>query len=317
MKNTFKTVFVIAAIVMIFSACKKQEYSMGDLTAPSNIVITTEVVGQDATHPDGDGSGLVNITITADNALAYKVGYNATKSTDFALVSSSGKITKKFTKSDTHTITVIASGKGGSSSTASTKVKVRSDFTPDPAIVTAITGDASKTWVVDKDIPAHFGVGPWNVESIRPEWWAGAVNEKLSCCPCFYTATFTFSKVAPGAFTLKVTTDAAFTKTGALAGGLPGIPVGGDEGCYDYPGGTTDFSFVQASSGAPAVPSIPANSPSTLTSILLSGIETYIGYGAVLKEYEILTYSENTLYLRVQGTETANAWYLKLKPVTK
>jgi hypothetical protein len=320
MKNTFKTVFVIAALVLIYSACKKQEYSMGDLSAPSNIVITTEVVGQDATHPDGDGSGNVNITVTADNALAYKVGYNAKKSTDFVAISSSGKVTKKFTKTgiNTYTIAAIVYGKGGSSSTAEASVTVRSDFTPDPALVTALTGSGSKTWVVDKDIPAHFGVGPWNVESIRPEWWAGAVDEKLSCCPCFYTATFTFTKVASaGTYNLKVTTDAAFTKTGALAGGLPGIPVGGAEGCYDYPGGTTDFSFVPASSGAPAVPSVPANSPSTQTSIMLSGVETYIGYGAVLKEYEILTFSETTLYLRVQGTETGNAWYIKMKPVSK
>lgn len=320
MKNTFKTVFVIAALVLIYSACKKQEYSMGDLTAPSNIVITTEVVGQDALHPDGDGSGMVNITISADNALAYKVGYNAKTSSDFVVIPSSGKITKKFTKTgvNTYTVTAIVSGKGGSSSVAEALVTVRSDFTPDPALVTAITGDASKTWVVDKDIPAHFGVGPWNVESIRPEWWSAAIDEKLSCCPCFYTATFTFSKNAgTGTFNLKVTTDAAFTKTGALAGGLPGIPATGDEGCYDYPGGTNDFSFVPASSGAPVEPSVKDNSPSTQTSIMLSGVETYIGYGACLKEYEILTYTENTLYLRVQGTETADAWYIKMKPVTK
>ena len=319
MKNTFKTVFVIAALVLIYSACKKQEYSMGDLTAPSNIVITTEVVGQDATHPNGDGSGNVNITITANNALAYKVGYNALKSSDYVIIPSSGKVTKKFTKTgvNTYAISVIVFGKGGSSSTANSEVTVRSDFTPDPALVAAITGSGSKTWVVDKDIPAHFGVGPWSVESIRPEWWAGAVDEKLSCCPCFYSATFTFTKTASGTYNLKVTTDGAFTKTGTLAGGLPGIPASGAEGCYDYPGGTTDFSFVPASSGAPVSPSIPANSPSTQTSILLSGVETYIGYGACLKEYEVLTFTENTLYLRVQGTETANAWYIKMKPVSK
>lgn len=30
-------------------------------------------------------------------------------------------------------------------------------------------------------------------------------------------------------------------------------------------------------------------------------------------EYEILSITETSLYLRVQGTETGNAWYLKLK----
>jgi len=99
MKNTFKTVFIVAALVLIYSACTKQEYSLGDLTAPSNIVITTEVVGQDATHPDGDGSGTVNITITADNALAYKVGYDAKSASDCAPIPLSGKVTKSFANS--------------------------------------------------------------------------------------------------------------------------------------------------------------------------------------------------------------------------
>jgi hypothetical protein len=320
MKNTFKTVFVIAALVLIYSACKKQEYSMGDLTAPSNIVITTEVVGQDATHPDGDGSGNVNITITAANALAYKVGYDVKSNDDYKAIAFTGKVTKKFTKTgvNTYKITALVSGKGGSSSIATKDVTVRSDFKPAAAIVTNLTGDASKTWVVDRSVAAHFGVGPWNVASIRPEWWAGAVDEKLSCCPCFYDATFTFSKIAAsGTFTLKVTTISAFTKTGTLAGGLPGIPSSGAEGCYDYPGGTSDFSFAPASSGAPVEPTDPGNSTTTQTSILLGGINTYIGYGAVLKEYEILEITPTYLYLRVQGTETGNAWYIKMKPVGK
>jgi hypothetical protein len=178
-----------------------------------------------------------------------------------------------------------------------------------------LTNDGSKTWIVDKSVPGHLGVGPWNAGSIRPEWWAAGVNEKVASANCIYTATFTFAKVAAsGAYELKVTTpDGAFTKTGALTT-LPGIPSSGAEGCYNYPGGTTGFSFVPASSGAPATASSGDNSPSTQTSILLSGVDTFIGYGAVLKEYEILVITPTYLYLRVQGTETGNAWYLKLKP---
>ena len=310
MKNTFKTVFVIAALVLIYSACKKQEYSMGDLTAPSNIVITADVVGQDATHPDGDGSGNVNITITADDALAYKVGYDAKTASDYTAIPGSGKVTKKFTKIgvNTYSVTAIVYGKGGSSALATKDVTVRSDFNPDPDLVANLTGGTSKTWVVDKDVSAHIGVGPWNNTSLTPQWWAAAINEKLICCPCTYSATFTFSKVAPsGTYTLKVTTNAAFTKTGILAGGLPGIPATGDEGCYTYSGGTSDFSFIQSSTGI-------ASPTSTKTSIMLAGVNTYIGYGAVQKEYEIFAITPTYLYLRVQGTETGNAWYLKLKP---
>lgn len=314
MKNIFKTVFIVAALVFIFSACTKKEYSLGDLTAPSNIVITTEVVGQDATHPDGDGSGNVNITITADNALAYKVGYDAKTAADCALISSSGKVTKSFAKPgvNTYRITAVVFGKGGTSSLSTTDVTVRSDFNADPAIVTALTGNASKTWVVDPSVPGHFGVGPWNKASISPEWWSAAINEKVGCCNCFYTSTFTFTKVvASGTYTLTVATpDGAFTKTGDLAGGLPGIPDAGGEACYSYDGGTSNFSFAKASTGIEAP-------NSTQTSIMLDGNTTFIGYGAVLKEYEIMQISPTDLYLRVQGTETGNAWYMKLIPAGK
>lgn len=315
MKNTIKAFIGIAALMMIISACKKQDYSLGDLTPPTNLAILTEVVGQDDLHPNGDGSGEVKITVTADNALSYTVDYDANTDVKMEYLPN-GSVTTKYTKNGTftYTITAVVYGKGGTSSTITKDVTVRSDFSPAAQIVTDLTGDASKTWVVDKDIPAHFGVGPWNAASVRPEWWAGAINEKLSCCPCFYSAKFTFTKVtASNTFTLTVVTDAAFTKTGVLAGGLPGIPETGDEGCYSYGGGTSDFSFIFATTKVPAQPSVPANSPSTQTSILLAGVNTYIGYGAVLKEYEILEVTPTYLYLRVQGTETGNAWYLKLK----
>ena len=45
------------ALLLLIGGCKKKEYSMGNLTAPTELTITTSIVGQDATHPNGDGSG--------------------------------------------------------------------------------------------------------------------------------------------------------------------------------------------------------------------------------------------------------------------
>lgn len=284
---------------------------MGDLNGPANLVINTELVGQSPENPYGDGSGDVNITISADNALAYKVGFDANSVSDYTVIPSTGKVTKKFTSIGTNTyrITAIVTGKGGTTSTVSKDVTVAFDYVFDQSIVTKLTGDASKSWVVDKSVPGHFGVGPWDPTSVTPAWWSAGINEKLSCCPCFYTATFTFTKVTPKTYKLQVTTDNAFTKTGSLTT-LPGIPATGGEGCYPYPGGTSEFAFVPASSGIP-------EASTTTTAILLQGVETYIAYGATKKEYEILSITDNTLYLRVQGTETGNAWYIKMIPATK
>ncbi|MDI9363311.1 MAG: hypothetical protein QM541_00065 [Flavobacterium sp.] len=310
MKNNLKSIIASFIALLVFGGCAKKDYKMGDLVAPTNLTINTVIVGQDATHPNGDGSGDVQIALSANNALAYKIDYGTSNTVSLVNLPS-GISTKKYTNLglNTYRITAVAYGVGGTSSTVTKDVQVRSDFTPDAAIVTNLTGGASKTWVVDKSVAGHLGVGPWSTTSVTPEWWAAAPNEKVACCNCFYTATFTFSKVASsGTYTLAVATpDGAFTKTGNLAGGLPGIPASGGEACYNYAGGTSNFTFAPSGSG------IAATTPSTKTAILLSGSNTFIGYGALLKEYEILSISATAMYLRVQGTETGNAWYLKLK----
>lgn len=313
MKNNFKYISLFFLTASLFTGCQKDDYSLGDLSAPTNLTISADIVGKDASNPNGDGSGKVNITATADNAMTYKVGYNdvtdLTSVIDFTTIGS-GIVTKKFTSVGLHMyrITVIAYGRGGTSTTATKDVEVVSNFTPTPDIVTNLTNDTSKTWVVDKNTSGHFGVGPYQGE-VTPIWYSAAPNEKAACCNCFYTASFTFTKVtASNSFTLQLATpDGAFTKTGTLSG-ITGIPASGDEGCYSYPGATSAFSFIPASSA------ISASAPSTQTSILLAGNSTFIGYGATLREYEIMVITPTYMYLRVQGTETGNAWYLKLIP---
>jgi hypothetical protein len=308
MKRNIKNLFAILIALLVMGSCNDKKYVLGDLTPPSNIVITTAIAGLDATHPNGDGSGNVTITITADNALSYKVDYG-TSSTINLVYLPTGSITKKYTTLgiNTYRITAVVYGKGGTSSTLTKDITVRSDFNPDPTIVSNLTGGTSKSWSVDPSVPGQMGVGPWSVTSTGPDWWAAAVNEKVACCNCFYTAQFKFTKNSNGTYSIAVSTpDGAFTKTGSLTN-LPGIPASGAEACYSYGGGTGSFSFVPSSSG------IPALTPSTQTSILLAGNTTFIGYGALQSEYEILSISATAMYLRVQGTETGNAWYLKLK----
>jgi hypothetical protein len=311
-KNKFTSLLGITLILIaVISGCKKSTYSMGDLTAPTNLAITAVIAGQNTANPNGDGSGNVTITVTADNALSYKVDYDANTPVDLVYLPT-GSITKKYTTLgiNTYKITAIAYGKGGTSSTITKDITVKSDFTPDPTIVANLTGGTSKSWVVDKSVAGHFGVGPWSASSITPEWWSAAVNEKVACCNCFYTATFTFTKVtASNSYTLQVASpDGVFTKTGSLTT-LPGIPASGGEACYSYGGGTANFSFVPSSSG------VATSAPTTSTGILLSGNNTFIGYGSLQKEYEIMVITPTYMYLRVQGTETGNAWYLKLKSI--
>jgi len=311
MKKTLKYLLGIFVIIITLYRCADSTYTMGDLTAPTDLAITTEIAGATTAKPNGDGSGDVKINIAATGALSYKVGYNVGSATTDLVYEPSNSFTKKFTSVglNTYRITVVVFGKGGTSSTLTKDVTVQFDYTPgDATIIPNLTGGTSKVWVVDKSVPGHLGVGPWDNASVTPSWWSAGVNEKVASANCFYTTTFKFSKDATtGAFSLQVTNpDGAFTKTGSLTT-LPGIPASGDEGCYSYSGGTSAFSFIPAST------KLATSTPSTQTSIALAGVNTYIGYGATQKEYEIMVLTATYMYLRVQGTETGNAWYLKLK----
>lgn len=300
----------VFTLLLILVGCSSEDYEMGELAAPSNVVVNTEIVGQSDEDPYGDGSGLVNITVDADGAIAYKIDFGT--SNDINLVAFDGVITKQFTATgvNDYRLMVLVYGAGGATTSVTKEITVESVFTPEPQLVSDLIGTGSKTWVVDKSVPAHLGVGPWDDASTGPEWWAGGVNEKVGSADCFYSSTFTFSQTGEDFSLVVDAPEGAFTKTGPLANNLPGIPAEGDEGCYDgYTGGSSSFTLIPSSTG------IPASTPSTKTSIELAGSDTFIGYGAVQKEYEILEITPGYLYLRVQGTETGNAWYLKLIPV--
>lgn len=300
---------LVITLLLVLGSCKKKDYKMGSLTTPTNVVINTKIVGQDATHPEGDGSGNVDITLTGNNVLAYQIDYDASDGINFELVPNS-KTSYQFASDSVKNfrITVNAYGPGAATTTVTKDIRVRFIYNPDPAIVTNLFGTGSKTWSVDKSVAGHFGVGPWDAGSVTPIWWSAGVNEKVACCNCFYTATFTFAKDANGNTLTVAAPDGAFTKTGDLANGLPGIPSTGDEACYsNYTGGSSSFVFLPSKSG------VDASAPSTTVAIALSGNNTFIGYGAVKKVYEIMSIDANNMYLRVQGTETGNAWYLKLK----
>lgn len=309
MKKIINIAFVAIASLAILSSCKKDSYEMGALTSPTDFTITAEIVGQDASNPNGDGSGKVIFHLSAKDALSYKIDFDNNDPEDLKYADK-GVISKTYGTNgvNTYTVTAVAYGAGATSTTTTLDVTVRTDFTPDPSIITALTGGSSKTWKVDKTNAGHFGVGPWDPTVTTPIWWAAAPNEKEACCPCFYTARFTFNKVGSNQFSIDVNTpDGAFTKTGSLTN-LPGIPGSGGEDCYSYSGGSGSFSFAAATSG------VASTAPTTGVSIILGSSSTFIEYGSLQNEYEIMTIDNDHMYLRAQGTETGNAWYLKLIP---
>lgn len=201
MKNINYIKAFLFATVFAFLGCQDNDYSFGEIIAPSNIVITAEIVGADAENPNGDGSGVVNFSATADNAVSYKYVLN-----DVEKVSLSGKDTISFSTLglNTYTVTVVASGMAGTTSSKSIQVDVLSTYAPpvdlisklygyDPANPTAVT---SRTWKIHSTKNKHFGLGPVGGTELA-EWYGAGPDEKAGLG--MYDDRFIFS--SDGSFT--------------------------------------------------------------------------------------------------------------------
>ena len=112
-----KTLNLLTLLVaFVFISCK-DKHEFGDLTPPSNVNASFSIVGADNSHPHGDGTGLVNFVVTAQNAISYRIDFGDGK-TEMA---PSGKIQHRYTKVGTNKFTAVVSavGAGGSMSSVS------------------------------------------------------------------------------------------------------------------------------------------------------------------------------------------------------
>ncbi|MFK8059813.1 MAG: glucan endo-1,3-beta-D-glucosidase [Polaribacter sp.] len=175
---------IFFSIILVSLGCQEDEYSFGEIVTPSNIQITAEIKGVDAANPNGDGSGEVIFKVAADNAVSYKLVFDGTE-----YVSLSGEQQIIFSKLglNTYTVTVVASGTAGVSSSKSISVDVLATYSPpndliqklygfDPATPNAVT---TKTWKIQSAKPGHFGLGPVG-GSTPVEWYGAGVDEKAN-----------------------------------------------------------------------------------------------------------------------------------------
>lgn len=284
--------FIAAAIG--FTSCKKTKYEFGDLKAPSDLALTATVAGVDAGNPAGNGSGLVQITATAANAISYKIDFGD----GTTLMVPTGAINYKYASPGTfnYTITVNAIGTGGIISTISKTINVFVAFEIPELIMNGLTGGAAKVWVCDKDAGGHFGVGP--ADAFAPIWYAAGPNERL---PCSYDDEITFSKDGSNIF-MEVNN---FGQSFAIGGAAAFYGLSSAEDCRDIdPGGSKKLAFMDATSA-----STPANSTRIQFTVPGNGL---IIFGTGATTYEILSITETTMNIRNIGID-GNAWYQKLK----
>lgn len=289
MKN-IKHIIAFLSLALVFSACEKETYEFGDLVAPTNLVVTADLVGVDATHPNGDGSGTVHFNVTATDALTYKFVYNGAEST-----TASGTKTYNFgdTGTQKYAVTVVAFGPGGVSSSKTVEVEVLVVYAPPADLLTMLTSDSSRTWRIKAESVGHFGVGP--ADSATPAWWSAAPNDKADFGA--YDDTFIFN--VDGTFTHKTNGD-TFGKLAAMAADL-----GGDQGLTPDGNGESVYALADYSE------SWALSAPNGQETLSFSNIGYHGFYVGGDHKYAILSRSENEMSLRTVGAD-GNGWFVIL-----
>ena len=290
-KRSFIALFLLT---VVFSSCKKAEYNIGDIITPTGLALNTVVVGTDAANPFGNGTGKVDITVTAANALSYKIDFG--DGTAPQLVPT-GVIQYRYGAPGTaeYNITVNAIGTAGVMSTITKKVKVFVNFQIPAAILQSLTNGSSKVWQTDHDAPGHFGVGA--ASEFFANYYAATPNSREACA---YDDDITFSKDANDNVKMSIDNKGASFSIGAAT---TFYGFGGGDGCYAInTGGLKSLIFMDATSA-----STPAQSTRIQFTVPGNGI---INFGTGGTTYEILSITDTQVHLRNIGAD-GNSWYQK------
>ncbi|MFP9113161.1 family 16 glycosylhydrolase [Flavobacterium sp. RHBU_3] len=302
MKKALKIFGSFLLLLLFAVGCQDDEHSFGDLTAPSNLELGYTIVGQSTENPNGDGSGNAVITAHADGAITYKFIYP-----DGTFDSNgSGEITKRFTESGVHSyeVTVIAYGKGGTSTTGSITITDLLSTFDDPITVQKLTGGATKVWYWAASEAGHLGVGPNTVDGNNywASWYMAQPFEKAGSetSSCLYNNKLTFTK------------DGNLIRFSLDNGGATFF----NAGYVGVAGGsqTEDTCLAYDTSGQKTVSLEPKNSVvadefTTGTQMKFSD-NGFMGYYIGTNTYEILEITDNRMVVRaVQGNNSGLAWY--------
>jgi hypothetical protein len=318
MKKIKNIYILLFSIMAVFYSCQENNHEFGDIIAPTNIIINATIFGADDANPNGDGSGIVNFTVTADNASSYVFYFDG-----IAEASPSGIFEKRFSKVgvNTYTVVVKANGTGGVSSTKSIDLNVFSSFSDvdsENFLSGANVGDSKKWyWQADKDL--HVGLGPvtddyGNGEFGYEAWW-NLIKAWDAEKGCMYDNEFVFTRTANG-ITFEQTMGPAFVP----AAYADIIGVAGDQ-CHDETVATNMFgvksvAFSPSTSKA-ALEGSYNNEEYTGTTFEI-GDGGFMGWFAGSGTYDIIAVSNDELIVRVIQAGNGFAWYHKFtstKPV--
>lgn len=283
--------FIIAFAMVsceIDSFSEESQFEFGDISAPSDLTLSAEIVGGGT----GDGSGIVNFIASANRALNYKFIYNGQET-----IAADGKMTYNFAKVGTHdyTVTVVAMGMAGTQTSLSQTITVLSVYDP-PAELVSVLSDKPLRILAEEG--AHFGVGP--LDATSGEWYSANPYDKETSG--MYDDRYTFSKYNDGG-TFSHNTGA----DGEVFGKAPALQRWwGDKGAVtndccneheNYPLDSYDSAYTLSEPGGVETISIDKG---------------FLGFCVANGSYQILARTSTTLFLKTTYADENNAWFVLL-----
>ena len=283
--------FIIALAMVsceIDSFSEESQFEFGDITAPSNLTLSAEIVGGGT----GDGSGVVHFTASATGALNYKFVYNGQET-----IASDGKMTYSFAIVGTHdyTVSVIAMGIAGTQTSLSQTITVLSLYDP-PAELVSVLSDKPLRILAEEG--AHFGVGP--LDATSGVWYAANPYDKETSG--MYDDRYSFSAYnSGGTFSHNTGAD------GEVFGKAPALQRWwGDKGAAvnaccneheNYPLDSYDSAYTLSAPGGVETISIEKG---------------FLGFCVANGNYQILARTSTTLFLKTTYADENNAWFVLL-----
>ena len=291
MKN-LKYLSILFLSLVVLTACEEDSYEFGPIISPSNLQVNIDIVGTNVENPFGDGSGIVNFTATANNAISYEFIING----ETIAITTSGILQQAFYTVGVNSYdgVVIATGTAGNSTSLAFSFEVLATYEPPAELIQALTGGGSKTWRVKSEVTNHFGLGP--VGGTEPcEWYGAGVEEKTG------TGSYDDRWIISSDGTINhITNGTIFGRTAQVHADLGDNGSGGQDGAdilnYEYADYTENWVITDPGQ----------------VSINLTGDAFFTYYTGGNHIYEIYDYNENELYLKTVDGATEFTWWFIL-----
>lgn len=305
MKNLKYNIGIFLSLALLFSSCQEDDFTVGDIVTPSGIQITAKYIddGVESTAP-GLGSGNVEFSATADNAISFQYIYNGNTTS-----APGGKQSYSFAVLglNTYSITVLAFGTGGASSSKTFAIEVLSLYEPPADLLTMLHANSSRIWRIEAEQNGHFGLGP--PAGFTPgEWFSAGADSKAGVG--MYEDRYIFN--ADGTFTHitdSTNDNPTVDVTGTVFGRIPlinelGGPGGGTEDGADalnYPFDDYSEQWI-------------LTAPEEVETITLTGLGFIGYYTGGNHKYRIFSREPNKMILSTLDGNGEFEWWLTLVP---